>query len=298
MLVILNAGARSAVRDPNETRSKVAAMFGAAGVHPQIIVAAGKEIGAIARQAVAENEKTIVAGGGDGTVSTVAGELAGTGITLGVLPLGRLNHFARDLRIPFHLEGAVRIVVDHHAVAVDVGQVNARIFVNNSSIGIYPHIVALRKAEQLWLQRGRWQAQVSATLHVFSQFEFLDLRITADGKDLVRRTPFIFIGNNEYEMTGFHIGRRTCLNARTLTLLLTHRMGWFALLKLATYALLRRLQHAKSLEMYSIEEAYIEGRRGRLLVAIDGEVTWMESPLHYWVRPAALRVIVPRDRAG
>jgi diacylglycerol kinase family enzyme len=75
MLVILNAGARSAARDPSETRSKVAAMFGAAGVHPQIIVAAGKEVGAIARQAVAENEKTIVAGGGDGTVSTVAAEL-------------------------------------------------------------------------------------------------------------------------------------------------------------------------------------------------------------------------------
>ena len=76
-------------------------------------------MGAIARQAVMENRKTIVAGGGDGTVSTVVAEIAGTGITLGVLPLGTLNHFARDLPIPFHLEVAVRVVVDHYVILVE-----------------------------------------------------------------------------------------------------------------------------------------------------------------------------------
>src|ERR1700731_3882504 len=68
-------------RKPGETRLKVAALFDALGAHPQIIVAEGKDVGAIARRAVAGNEETIVAGGGDGTVSTVAAEIAGTGIT-------------------------------------------------------------------------------------------------------------------------------------------------------------------------------------------------------------------------
>jgi len=264
MVIILNAGARSVARNPGETRSKVAALFCAVGAHPQIFVAEGKVVGAIARQAVAGNEETIVAAGGDGTVSTVAAEVAGTGITLGVLPLGTLNHFARDLRIPLHLEGAVRIVVDHHAVAVDVAEVNGRVFVNNSGLGIYPHTVALREAEQHWLKRGKLRALVSAALHVFHRFQFLDVRITGHGKELVRKTPFIFIGNNEYDMTGFHIGRRTRLNAGTLSLYLTHRTGWLGLLRLATDALFRGLKHAKNFEAYSVEEAFIEARRGSL----------------------------------
>jgi diacylglycerol kinase family enzyme len=298
MVIILNAGARGAAQNADEMRSKVAALFRAVGAHPQIVVAQGKEVGAMARQAVAGNEETIVAGGGDGTVGTVAAEVAGTGTTLGVLPLGTLNHFARDLRIPFHLESAVRVVANHHAVAVDVAEVNGRVFVNNSGLGIYPHIVALREAEQHVLKRGKLPALVSATLHVFRRFQFIDLRITGHGKVLVRKSPFIFIGNNEYELTGFQIGRRTRLNAGTLSLYLTHRTGWLGLLRLATDALFRKLEQEKNFEAYSVEEAFIEARRSRLLVATDGEVTWMKSPLHYRVRTGALRVVVPQDQTG
>src|ERR1700693_4545696 len=178
MVIILNARAGSVARNPGKTRSKVAALFGELGAHPQIIVAEGKDVGAIVRQAVVGNEETIVAGGGDGTVSTVAAEVAGTGITLGVLPLGTFNHFARDLRIPFRLEGAVRVLVGHHIVAVDVAEVNGRVFVNNSGLGIYPHIVALREAEQYCFKSGKFRALVSATLHVFRRIQFFHLRIT------------------------------------------------------------------------------------------------------------------------
>jgi diacylglycerol kinase family enzyme len=298
MVVILNAVASSTARDPSDTRSKVSALFGAAGAHPRIIVTEGKDMHAIARQGIAANERTIVVGGGDGTVSTISAELAGTGLTMGVLPLGTLNHFARDLRIPLHLEGAVRTVIDHHVATVDVGEVNDRIFVNNSSLGIYPHVVALREAEQHWLKRGKFQAQVSAIIHVLHRFRFLDLRITVDGKQLLRRTPFIFIGNNEYEMTGFRVGRRTRLNAGKLSVFLTHCMGWPGLLELSVEALFRKLKHGKNFEAYSVEQICIEARRRRLLVATDGEVRWMKSPLHYRVRPNALRVVVPQDRAG
>ena len=157
MVIILNADARNVSLNPDEMRSKVAAQFATGGERPQIIVAEGKNVGAIARYAVAGNEKTIVAGGGDGTVGTVAAEIADTKKTLGVLPLGTLNHFARDLRIPLHLEGAVRIVIEHHHVMVDVAEVNGRGFVNNSGLGIYPQIVALREAQQQWLKRKKFR---------------------------------------------------------------------------------------------------------------------------------------------
>ena len=226
MLIILNAGARNVAEDPGKTRVKVAELFRTSGAHPQIIVARGNEVAATARKAVAGNEETIVAGGGDGTVGTVAGELAGTGTKLGVLPLGTFNHFARDLGMTFHLEDAVRVVADQHTVGVDVAEVNGRVFVNNSGLGIYPHIVALREAEQHWLKHGKLRALVSATLHVVRRVQFLDVRIIERGRELVRKTSFIFIGNNEYQMTGFHIGRRARLNAGVLSLYLTRRTGW------------------------------------------------------------------------
>jgi predicted polyphosphate/ATP-dependent NAD kinase len=112
MIVILNARAGTAAKSGN-LQSRIAELFCAAGLNAEIIS---------------------VAGGGDGTINTVAGEVAGTERVLGVLPLGTLNHFAKDLHLPLDLEGAVRTIVERNIATVDVGEVNGRAFVNNSSL--------------------------------------------------------------------------------------------------------------------------------------------------------------------
>ena len=108
----------------------------------------------------------VVAGGGDGTLSAVAAALVGTDTALGVLPMGTLNHFAKDLGIPLKLEKAVQTLFTGKIARVDVGEVNGRIFLNNSSIGFYPRIVQARKREQ---RRGRskWVAFAQAAATVF-----------------------------------------------------------------------------------------------------------------------------------
>ena len=87
-------------------------------------------------------------GGGDGTLGSAASALAGTEVALGVLPLGTLNHFAKDLGLPIELDAAMDTVAANKPVAIDVAEVNGRVFLNNSSIGIYPFFVAKRSAEQ------------------------------------------------------------------------------------------------------------------------------------------------------
>jgi len=62
-----------------------------------------------------------------------------------VLPLGSLNHFARDLNIPADLDKAIAVIAARRTRAVDVGSVNDRVFVNNASIGVYPSIVEARE---------------------------------------------------------------------------------------------------------------------------------------------------------
>ena len=108
----------------------------------------GAEIIEAARHAARQKPWAIVAGGGDGTINAVASTLVGSNIALGVLPLGTLNHFAKDLNIPLELEAAAHNIIAGHASQIDVGEVNGRIFLNNSSLGLYPTLVRQRKKQQ------------------------------------------------------------------------------------------------------------------------------------------------------
>jgi len=239
-----------------------------------------------------------VAAGGDGTISTVAAALSGTDKVLGVLPIGTLNHFAKDLNIPLDLENAVQTIVEGESAAVDVGEVNGRIFINNSSLGLYPQIVSRREAQQQRLSRGKWPAFFWATIQALRRFPFLDLRIEFEGRQIFRRTAFLFVGNNEYQIAGFSLGSRGCVDAGKLGLYLTHRTGRFGLFRLALHALFGRVDQAKDFDVFCVTEARIETRKRRLLVAFDGEIEWMQTPLAYRIRPGALRVCVPRKGAG
>ena len=292
--IIINVS--SGATEKEEVRRRLADVFGASRIEARISFAeTGPEVVALARRATRSEAQTIVAGGGDGTISAVASTLVGTSNTLGVLPLGTLNHFARDLGIPLELEAAARTIIAGHAISIDVGEVNERIFLNNSSLGLYPSIVHHRDKQQR-LGHGKWPAFVWAAFTVLRRYPFLDVRLSADGKELKSRTPFVFIGNNEYEMESFKIGARACLNAGQLSLYVSHRTGRLGLLRLALRALLRRLRGADDFVALCSSEIWIETRRRRMRVSTDGEVVVMQSPLHYRVRPGALRVIVPEHR--
>jgi diacylglycerol kinase family enzyme len=297
MIVILNPGAGSVPKNA-DLKSKIAESFAAAGLPAEIVAVHGKDMSAAAKEAVAGPEEIIVAGGGDGTISTIAAQVAGSDKILAVLPLGTLNHFAKDLRIPLELEKAVRTIADRNVARVDVGEVNGRVFLNNSSIGIYPHVVHHRDVERARLRIGKWPAFAWAALSIFRRFPFIDLRIEIEGKALRRQTAFLFIGNNPYEMTGFRIGKRSRIDTGKLGLYLTHRVGRWGMIRLTLRALLGHLSQEKDFEAYRVTEACIETHRRLVLVAADGEVRWMEAPLRYRSRPGALRVIVPRIPAA
>jgi YegS/Rv2252/BmrU family lipid kinase len=246
-----------------------------------------------AKQLAAERPPLIVAGGGDGTMNTLASVLAGSDTALGILPLGTLNHFARDVGIPLEIEAAVQTVVEGKRKAVDVGQVNGRVFVNNSSIGLYPAMVHLREKQQRRLGRNKWQAMLWAMHTVLRSHPFLEFTLELDGVAHRRRAPFVFIGNNIYKMEGFTIGTRERVDAGVLSVYLTQRRGRLRLLLLALRAFFGRLHQAKDFEAAAVKELRIESRHKRLLVATDGEVTAFDMPLEYRIRPGALQVIAP-----
>lgn len=289
--VIINAS--SGPGHEEGVQGGLAEAFKAGGIESRISLArTGAEVVKFAQRAARSDAETIVAGGGDGTINSVAGVVIQTDKALGVLPFGTMNHFAKDLDIPLDLEGAVETIVAGHESTVDVGEVNGCLFINNSSLGLYPRIVREREKQQR-LGWGKWPAYIWAGLAVLRRYPFLDVRLSVDGSELRRRTPFVFIGNNEYEMETLNVGRRPCLDKGELSLYITNRIGRLGLIRLALRALLGGLHQEKDFLALCTKEIWIGTRHKRIRVALDGEVTMMEPPLHYRVRPKALRVLAP-----
>jgi diacylglycerol kinase family enzyme len=275
------------------TAARIESGLRAAGAQPRMLVANGSALGELAGKALLEKPQRIVAAGGDGTVSAVASALAGSGVALAVLPLGTLNHFARDLGIPDDLDAALRIAVHGRVREIDVGEVNGRVFVNNSSIGLYAAMVRRRERQRRRLGRGKWLAMLWASYNALRAHPFLHLTLEVAGVEHRRRTPFVFIGNNAYRMEGLDIGERERLDGGELALYLAHRTGRLGLARLAVRALLGRLYEGDDFEAATTTRLRIDARHKRLLVATDGEVQAMELPLDYRIRPRALRVVVP-----
>ncbi|HEU4852099.1 MAG TPA: diacylglycerol kinase family protein [Telluria sp.] len=291
--VIINCGA-GAGHDQLELAGRLRALFARHGLEAEVIVAeGGDDMGNAARAALERGTRTIVAGGGDGTVNAVASEVVDSSATFGVLPLGTLNHFARDLGIPFEIERAVEIIARGHTRRVDVGEVNGRIFLNNSSLGLYPNFVRDREKQQHQLGRGKWWAALLATVSALRRFPFMSVRLKIGPHEVPRRTPFVFIGNNEYAMEGLSLGARPALDRGTLSLYVPQNPGRLSLLRFALRALCGRLAQARDFDVVLVENMEIETRHKLLRVATDGEVRLMKAPLSYRVRPAALTVFAP-----
>jgi diacylglycerol kinase family enzyme len=176
---------------------------------------------------------------------------------------------------------------------VDVGEVNGRCFVNNASIGLYPHIVSSREKQQQRLGRSKWVAMLVAIVTVFRRYPMLKVAVEVDGEARPRVTPFVFVGNNRYEMNLMAAGARGCLDRGELSLYFAHRTGRFGLLRIALRGLFGRLDQAKDFEAMCLPAFSIETPKKTLKTAVDGEVTRLVPPLRFRVRPGALRVIAP-----
>ena len=293
--VIMNAG--SGRGGAAESARRIQELLKAAGRPGRVtLVRHGRDLVAAARSAVERGTEALVAAGGDGTVNAIAGVAVEAGIPFGVLPLGTLNHFAKDLGIPTDLEGALEVVTRGRVRVVDVGEVCGRIFVNNSGLGVYPTIVRLRERYGS-RGAGKWLAAAWATLAVLRRRPFAAVRMVADGQPVLRRTPFVLVGNNEYRMEGIRAGTREALDRGVLAIYVMNASGRRSLLWLGFQILLGRTAQLQELDTFLLAEATIELRRHRVGVTLDGELTEMRPPLEYRIRPGALRVLAPLPEA-
>jgi diacylglycerol kinase family enzyme len=280
-----------------EVEHELADAFSQLGVTADLRFVDGAGLRQAAKRALAEAERgeadAIVVGGGDGSIRTVASVLADTSVPLGVIPLGTLNHFAKDLGIPLPVRDAAAIIAAGRTRMVDLAEVNGETFINNSSIGIYPYMVIDRERRRANHKLAKWMAMVPAFFRMLRHFPRRRLHIAAEDFDRPYRTPCLFVGNNEYGTELFTFGQRDCLNAGRLWLYVVKPRSPWEFFLMVCRLCFGHLEQARDLDTFALAEAEIGAKSSRLPVALDGEVRIMHTPLHYRSRPAALKVLAP-----
>ncbi|MCZ4501108.1 MAG: diacylglycerol kinase [Marmoricola sp.] len=239
----------------------------------------------------------VVVAGGDGTINTVAQATLGSGCAFGVLPQGTFNYFARNHGIPTDLDGALALLLTEAPQAVQVGWVNDRVFLVNASLGLYAQLLEDREIYKSRYGRNRWVALGAAMLTLARQHRPWNLRLAWRGETLARRTTSLFVGNNALQFEQVGVAEGEALEGGRLAGVLLQPMGRLARLGLLLRGAASRLDAAEQVETLSFRALQVApatgARHRRVKVATDGEVGWMNMPLHFRVGPEPLWLIRP-----
>ncbi len=290
--VLINRGASNA----GDGEQRLAAALGKAGIDGKIELLEAEQLVCRVGKLVAAGMKLVIIGGGDGTVSAAAGAAADSQTALGILPMGTLNHLARDLGIPFELDEAAAVIAAGRMRRIDVAELNGKTFVNNSAIGLYPLMVVDREAQRKRLGRSKRVAMLVASARTLVRFHHHRLTLTVNGNDKeVVETPLLFVGNNDYRLAMPAAGRREKLDGGHLSVLVMAGKGRAAMIAAVLRALVGRARAEDLERIADVETLRVTGRRSHYSVAMDGETLKLAPPLDYRIRKRALRVIAPEN---
>lgn len=262
---------------------------------------AGSEIAdALGRAARARAVDVVMAGGGDGTISTAAAALSGSGKLLAVLPAGTMNLFARSLAVPLDLDAAIAAFARGRPHAVDLASANGRIFVHQFSIGLHPELVAHREEAEYGSRLGKMRASVAAALKALRDPPSIRVRLDIAGSEIVARTSSIGVSNNLFgeghlpyaDMPdrgelGIYVARPTRRTEFVRFFLHMARGSWSA---------------NPHVEIHTAREAVLTvlSAHRRMQCAMDGELCELEKRTVLKSLPGALEVLLPpaADPAG
>jgi diacylglycerol kinase family enzyme len=246
------------------------------------------DVAALARQAVAEGADLLGVAGGDGTQALVAGIAAEHDVPLLVISAGTRNHFALDLGLdrddPSRCLDALRDGVE---LQVDLGVIGDRPFVNNASFGAYAAVVQSPAYRD---DKTRTTLDQLPGLLAGQQGP----RLVARAENVTVEGPHaVLVSNNQYGMGDIAgLGRRARLDRATL--------GVFAVTVSSAVqaAGLVRGTRSRGLTRLAGPEVVVDADASQIPVGVDGEALVLDTPVRCTIRPAALRVRVPRDRPG
>lgn len=258
-----------------------------------IEVTPGIDARRIVREALGAGLRTFVVAGGDGSVHYVAQALVNTEGILGVVPVGSVNHLARDLGVPIDdWQAALEIAVRGTVRQIDVGRVNGRYFLNSVMLGIYPTISEFR--ERFRSMHSRWRAYLKAFRLAVHHFPHVTLVVELDGRVETFKTQMFVVAVNAYDLSqGGVVSPKTTFNDGRLSIYSLTFMNRPQFVRAAAKYFRGRIGDVDGFRSVRTTQLRVDTGRRRLRVSIDGELTEMQTPLQIAAVPSSLLVRAP-----
>jgi diacylglycerol kinase family enzyme len=298
--------------DAEATREAIESGLREAGRMGAVQFAPPGELARVAREATAKARvvgSAVVAVGGDGTINTVAQAAHAAGCTMGVIPRGTFNYFAREHGAPLETAEALRWLLDARPEPVQISAINEQVFLVNASLGLYPDLLQDREMWKARFGRSRLVAFGAGMATLLRAQRRLKLSIEWDGQVREVRTLTLFVGNNRLQLEQLGLASPDTPSEGStadghITAVILKPIGTLSMLGLMLRGALGQLGEASGIERFVCQGLVVKrtrmlGRR-KVKVAFDGEVGWMGSPLAIrvlpeplWLLKAAPAVLVP-----
>lgn len=255
-------------------------------------VAPGVDVVATVRQSLDIGLRKFVVAGGDGSIHHVAQALIGTEGVLGVIPIGTVNHMARDLDVPLEWREAMKIAVSGSIRQIDTGRVNGIGFLNSVMVGIYPTITEYR--ERFRSTHSKWRAYLRGLRLAMRQFRHVTLVMEMPGRVETIRTQLFVVSINTYDLTQAGLtAPKLSLDDGRLTMYSFGFMSRWEFVRAAAKFFRGRLEEFEGFRQIRTERVRIDAARPKLRVSIDGELRDLTPPIQIVAVPASLLVRVP-----
>jgi diacylglycerol kinase family enzyme len=263
------------------------------GGHFDIREVAPSQLADRIREAVREGATRVLVAGGDGSIGSAAGALAGTGVELAILPTGTLNHLAKDLKLPLDLAEAAAVAHQGSIASIDGATLNGRLFLNTSSVGAY--VTFVRARERLEPRLGYRIASFVTFIRLLMRLPLFRVTLQVEGVARDYLTPLVFIGVGERELRLPTLGARVENGKPGLHVMVIRRRSGARSLALALAAIargLRAVSRTPAMDAFLVESCRIAPRTRT--AAADGELVTLDPPFDYEHRPDCIKVVVSR----
>lgn len=298
VLVVISRNPGS-LRDRPAMQATLRPLLEAVGLRAEFADLESPDLSRLITRAAADGYCAIVAAGGDGTICRVARDLVHGTTPLGVIPLGTMNVFARDVGIPIDdLHAAVAVIGACHTRQVDIGEVNGRVFLCASMLGLPARLAQYRLRGDSWWESLRiWSRFVRAFLRALLRYRPLRATLALGKRTLRIRVSSLMVTPNKInDIHGPSFGRGDLEGGR-LAVYVVGRLHVHDVIRLGLRTLFQRWQKDRLVTDYVVQRLAIAARSPGLRVMNDGEVVVLRPPLRYRLLPRALRVICPEPAA-
>ena len=269
-----------------------------------IVLADGDVLPHIEKALKAGTADIVIAGGGDGTISSAAELVLKHGAILGALPLGTMNLFVRALGFSPDLELALDQLKSAQVQSVDVGVANDKLFLHQVSFGVQPRLARLRERMGYRNRITKMLTGARALMMLAASPSPVRVNVLFDNRHVQVKAPVIIVSNNLLgAKRDLSLPERLDEGLLGIYVLSDTRVR--TLLRLAVSYLARRPPPETSVEKHEATALTIKRRprrfarfkkkRKALLSSMDGEVVLLKNPVHIEIRPKVLRVLTVGD---